>query len=313
MVRGNGADHSAEEQPTVRKSNVERRKEFFDRGVAAYQRVMGTDADVYFCPVCEEAFGRDALAEKQLTLEHVPARALRGRPILLTCLDCQKLGSRQDAQVKNRTRLWDLNEALRGRDGEYTGKATLHFDELNVRADVEIRKGSAKFVPWTKSNNPATFDAAMEYYSAQSKAGNLKFKVTPRIRLDVRLSKVGDLKTAYLAAFAKFGYRYAADLRLAAVRQQIRQPKAQILPPWWIRPNTDGEGFPTLVVLDSPTTALAVHLRTGIVVLPWLGTVPDPYPQLHAATDADGNVQMSGTIVPWPSGMEMLLDFRDSV
>jgi hypothetical protein len=70
----------------MRKTKDDRRSEFFDRGVAAYQRVTRTDADVYFCPICEQAFGRDALADKRLTLEHVPPRALGGRPILLTCL-----------------------------------------------------------------------------------------------------------------------------------------------------------------------------------------------------------------------------------
>jgi len=53
----------------MRKTNAERRSEFFDRGVAAYQRVMRSDQDLYFCPICEEPFGRAALADKRLTLE----------------------------------------------------------------------------------------------------------------------------------------------------------------------------------------------------------------------------------------------------
>lgn len=293
------------------KTKDDRRREFFDRGVAAYQRVMETDLNLYFCPICEKPFGRDALDDKRLTLEHVPPRALKGRAILLTCLQCQKLGSRQDAAVKDRTRIWDLNEAIHGREGGYKGRAMLDFDGLKVSSDLDVRPGRGKFIPWTKTNNPVTLAAAMARYATQSRAGTLSFKLTPRTRFDARLSKVGDLKTAYLAAFAKFGYTYAADQRLSAVRQQIRQPKAEILPNWWILPTTAEREWPALVLLNHPTEAIAVYLRTAIVVLPEIGTVGDPYSALKAAANAEGILQISGSPLGWPKGMEMQLDFSE--
>jgi hypothetical protein len=286
-----------------------RRKAFFDRGVAAFQRATGTNEEVYYCPICENPFGRDSLATKELTFEHVPPRSLKGRDILLICLDCQKLGSRQDAAVKERTRLWDLSEALHGREGTYKAKggATLKIGEHSVSADIDVTKGFAKLVPWTERNNPETFRLAMEHYAERSKAGDLKFNLTPRIRFHPRLSKVGDLKTAYLAAFAKFGYSYAFHETLDRVRDQIREPSAKILPSWWIRPGPemDGQESPTMWAVREPFEAMAVYLRTAIVVLPWPGAQPEPYPHL----DGD-HVKLKWSPVDWPRGMEMLLDFQ---
>jgi hypothetical protein len=137
-------------------SKAKRRRKLFERGVVAFQRVTNTREDLYDCPMCEQPFGRDALANRQLALEHVPPQALLGRDILLTCLDCQKLGSCLDAAAKEHARLWNLNEALSNRDGQYRGRAILELGGHKVAADVDARKGSAKLTHWTKSNNPET-------------------------------------------------------------------------------------------------------------------------------------------------------------
>jgi hypothetical protein len=283
------------------------RKRFFERGVAAFQRATGTEEDLYYCPICENAFTREALVTKQLTLEHVPPRALGGRALLLTCLDCQEIGSRQDAAMRRRTDLWDLNEALQGRPGSYKAKGgvTLDIGGHSIRADIDAIAGSATLIPWKKRNNPETFELAMTHYSTRSKAGDLKFNLTPRLRFDPRLSKVGDLKTAYLAAFAKFGYSYAFHASLDRVRDQIREPSAKILPSWWILPTDEPGEWPKMGSVLRPVEGLAVYLRTAIVVLPWPGAKPDPYPGL-----SEGRVKLEGAPVKWPRGMEMELDFQ---
>lgn len=213
--------------------------------------------------------------------------------------------------MKERTRLWDMNEALQGREGHFRGRATLELGGHKITADVEVVKGEAKLVPWTKTNNPLTFTEAMKYYKAESQAGTLKMTVTPRVRFKARLSKVGDLKTAYLAAFAYYGYTYALHPALDPVRQQIRARDEKLLPNWWIRPAGENEDWPTLLAVTEPFELVAVYLRTAVVVLPWPGSSVDAYASLSESVGADGHLQFNGTTREWPRGMELIMDLGE--
>jgi hypothetical protein len=295
------------------KSKSDRRQEFFDRGVAAYHPLTdGEGGGLYYCPICEQGFCQEDLLARRLTLEHVPPESLGGRAICLTCIECQRLGSRQDAAVKQRTLLWDLNEALHGRPGTYKvkGGAILDIGGHRVFADVDVRQGEAKLIPWTRRNDPQIFNKAIALWNEQAAAEKLKFNLTPGIKFDPRLSKVGDLKTAFLGAFAKYGYKYALHPRIAKVREQIREPRAHALPPWWILPEMEGKEWPVLIGVDQPTQALAAYMRTSLVILPWPRAPDDPYEHLGEVTGTDNSVKMEGSPIDWPTGMEMLLDFE---
>ena len=67
-----------------------------------------------------------------------------------------------------------------------------------------------------------------------------------------RDAQIGDLKLAYLAAFALFGYQYALHPRLDPIREQIRNPEEQIVEDaWWIAPPALAED-PTLILIRDP-------------------------------------------------------------
>ncbi len=284
------------------------KERFFDRGVAAFQRVTGDRGSLYYCPICEEPFGQAALQSNDLTLEHVPPKSLGGRPIALTCRNCNsQRGHRLDAAVRDRTTLFDLNEALATGKGHARGRARLQFKGRRVNVTYELRDRELTIVPPPGINSPEERREFLEHFQVKI---HESIQFTPRIRFHPRRSKVGDLRTGYLAAFAKFGYSYAFNRCLSLVRQQISEPDRKVYPEWWILPDRQAVDAPLLVMLDQPVAALAVHLRTAIVLLPWPGDCQQFLQALAAGRLAGGDnrISMHGRPIEWPRTLELNLD-----
>lgn len=292
------------------KSKAKKRGEFFDRGAEAGRRVLGTE-NVYFCPICEAAFDRGAIEDRRLTLEHVPSRVAGGREILLTCRECNNLsGHTLDAAADQRTQLWEFNERLGGRTGQFRGRTSIEVGGHTITADVETTPEGITAVPLERWSDPIAYHEALRYWKEHSQAGDLKFRITPRVRIHARRTKVADLRTAYLGAFARYGYTYAFHSSLQPVRQQIRDPESDVLPNWWMRPREDIQDCPVMLQLSEPVQALGFHLRTSMVVLPWIGEISSPYEALAEGAKSDGHVTITGSLHPWPRGPEMVLDFQ---
>jgi hypothetical protein len=294
------------------KSKAAIRREFFERGSAAVQRVWNTEEEVYCCPICGGSFDRTAIDDGRLTLDHVPSKAQGGRAIVLTCYECNSPRAHKlDAAAAQRTTLWELTEALHGRPGNFQNRVTLEVGGHAVTADVDTSTGEIKLIPLSEWSDPGSFEPAMRYWREHSKEKNLEFQLKPRARLHVLRTKIADLRTAFLGAFARYGYAYAFHPHLEVVRRQIRETETRIMPHWWLRPDESGEEWPLIVELDQPVQALAFYLRTAAVVLPWIGKVPNPYDALAEACGPGTRVQISGSPRPWPRGMEMILDFEE--
>jgi 5-methylcytosine-specific restriction endonuclease McrA len=308
MIEYIGPPSKARDQ--MSKSRAAKRKEFFDCGVSAAQHVTGAEEELYLCPLCGESFDRLAIDDGRLTLEHVPSRALKGREIILTCYDCNsKKGHKLDAAAEKRTQLWELCEALSGRRGNFKGIAKLVFGGHAVTAYVDTSTAPITLIPRAHLSAPASYEAAMSYLKGHSRKGDLKFDLKPRIRLHPGRTKVADLRTAFLAAFARYGYTYALHPHLLNVRRQILEPESRILPEWWMRPREEHSEWPLIVELEQPVQGLAFYLRTGLVVLPWIGEISNPWVTLAEARGPGTQLQLSGSPRPWPRGMEMALDF----
>ena len=126
-----------------------------------------------------------------------------------------------------------------------------------------------------------------------------------------RLALVGDLKAAFLAAFATFGYRYACDPRLKPVRQQILHPDQQIIDGWsWSITANQPDNARYLVVLIEPLSAVLVKLDMVDVLLPWLDSPLNFYVELATTYIPHGPLQGSGEYFAWPTTLEMMLDMR---
>jgi hypothetical protein len=81
-------------------------------------------------------------------------------------------------------------------------------------------------------NNPADLDLMEQHMRALSQTGStdFRFTVTPRLRYFPDRARVSWVRTAYLAAFAVFGWRYILQPALQPLRDQPQNPLAVTLP-----------------------------------------------------------------------------------
>ena len=65
-----------------------RKARLFDIGVSAFRAAFGDASTLYRCPLCGDGYQRAALGSGELTLDHVPAGAIGGKALVLTCKRC---------------------------------------------------------------------------------------------------------------------------------------------------------------------------------------------------------------------------------
>jgi hypothetical protein len=100
------------EGETLDTIHVNQREAWFVEGATALRRrlkAMGMpdalppDGQFYACPSCLMTYGRDEFNRGVFTYEHVPPRRLGGRPLVLTCQNCNnEAGTAMDAHAARR-------------------------------------------------------------------------------------------------------------------------------------------------------------------------------------------------------------------
>lgn len=292
---------------------------FFEKGVSAINLLTGKDEEFYYCPICGNPFPRMALDNKELTLEHIPPEAQGGKGIALTCSKCNKTaGYSIDSAVFNRNELKKGIESLITRKLEYKGRARLNFGEENlekVNADLSVKDSKVKFFVIGESNHPQTTERIKKFITKVNQGGHLHLstiKVTPEQKYNLWLSKVGDLRTAFLICFAFFGYKYVYDKRLEPVRNQIINYKEKLIEGFWSQSGENSLSNTNLYIIDRPFPALLVNLREISILLPWLESPENFYEfVIQEKNLTDGQIQLSGGRLPWPQTLELNLDFYE--
>jgi len=271
---------------------VDRRERWFVEGAAALRRTMTAlcladsmpKRELYGCPCCLQAYGRDALDARFLTDEHVPPRALGGEVLLLTCKTCNnKAGTDLDAHAQRREERYDL---LAGRNPGRDLRAEVAVGDIVLRAN--LRDAGDAFVT-TVVDKPAANDpkkiaeatALLEAWVLREVAddGRIGFRLAGNVSLiRARLSWV---RAAYLAAFAAFGWRYAFQRSLARLRAQLVDPDADLLPPLALLDHGASPERRRLFIVREPAElrSLAVVLGRYTVFLPSLEN-PQPFEDL---------------------------------
>jgi len=284
----------------------------FRRGVAAAQQYTSSSG-LYLCPICGTGFSQSALSTGELTLEDVPPASVGGKGIVLTCKGCNnEAGNSIDRAVACRARLIEFKKVVVQGASGLAGNATLsiggEYVNVVVTCDAE---GTLQFESPPGRNDPHVAKRTIAHFESLVRDGNWKgeeFSITARERYHSRLAMVGDLKAAFLIAFAAFGYRYAFDPRLDLVRQQILNPRDHVIDGWTIALNQSGDTRYLLLITELLPGVVVKLDRVGIL-LPWLNSTRDFYSDLATRYKPNEAMQLNGKSIAWPTRLEMALDF----
>lgn len=190
----------------------------------------------YICPLCLRLFRLAQLGKdinKYITLEHIPPDNLGGKPLVLTCKDCNSnCGHDLDVYLRNE---------LEHREGKFFNDpkgyvSRFEYGGNSVNAIMkEDENGIVDIYVENKHNPPGNVDRFVE--STKACDGDLSIPGYFKLGNHRRKTEVVDvaiLKSAYLFAFYKLGYRYILSTNLNAIRKQILNPNEKVLPPFYL-------------------------------------------------------------------------------
>jgi HNH endonuclease len=191
-----------------------KKRRWFDLGAESFGRVRpgAYDQPTYPCPICLTTFTMEALAQKELSAEHVPPESVGGRELLLTCRSCNNSsGTKLDAHARIKE---DVNLAVAG-TLEHPHRVRARFGALVVNAELHTQEGKYSLHVPTKINKPGTSDALQNVarMGAQLTVEHERFAELG--------AKISWFRSGYLALFAVTGYELALNPAFEIVRKQI--------------------------------------------------------------------------------------------
>ena len=220
----------------------------------------------FICPLCLRILNIAQLGEQvnnYITIEHIPPENLGGKPLILTCKDCNSTcGHNLDVYLRNE---------LEHREGKYFNDpkgyvSKFEYDGNNVNAIMkEDENGIVNIYVENKHNHPGVVDRFIE--STKACDGDLEIPGSFKLGNHRRKTEVVDvaiLKSAYLYAFYKFGYGYILNTNLNSIRKQIMNPNEKIIPPYYLLLN---ESHIPNLILDDVYTAILDGEKVLVVIL----------------------------------------------
>jgi hypothetical protein len=251
----------------VRTERQRRRVNWYDHGVHAIACVVSQrPPEAYLCPLCLNFFTKEQLDTGELTDEHVPPKAVGGKPLVLTCKSCNKAsgGLLDEAMTdEERLRTFGTPHSL----GPLPGSATV--DRFPNNGSIGFDGKSFVMSGHRDQNNPATLAAHTE--SLQGLPGGSVIELRFRFKLAPRRAGFGWMRSAYLAAFATYGYRYVLQPAFAALRAAIADPDAPGFDPVVLQAPDDGGLDPLIAEVTAPPSlagCVAVVFGPRLILLP---------------------------------------------
>jgi len=221
-------------------SKKERLFDLYARNLANVKRhpdvhMVPDVADAFICPLCSDYFTREALQEPQaLTVEHVPPESLGGNTTTLLCGECNhSAGTTLVSALKKELHAKDFDDRVTGSSLEvrYSPRPMVWLPATVSFADDQslVLKGDLN----PKRSSPEARKKLKEL-QLSNQVSDITFmhKRPGRLKVNIAL-----LYVAYLQAFRKFGYGYMISPQAQQVREQIRNPTAEILPRAWTLDN----------------------------------------------------------------------------
>jgi hypothetical protein len=302
---------------------VDKRSRWFDEGASSLRLVLDrqgrghqlpSTGDYYACPCCLVVYTRTAVAARVLTIEDVPPKVLGGRPMLLTCAECNSSsGTNFDAHAAQKA----IADAFVR--GTVTRKvsATSYIDGMPLRGTAQSTEKGISLFGVSKQNDPrveAAFLRAMDSL-AKDESVSPRFSFTIHTRFDESRARLSLIRAAYLAAFAGLGWSYILRPVMQPIRDQLKSPEAQLLETYIFRDPDSPNSTRRLLLVDDPDElrCVAVTLGEYSVFVPglwnsltWEGIAVAFCRRCEAGDRL--NLALRGKEVPWPKRPTYFLD-----
>ena len=298
-------------------SKIELKRKYFKKGASALQKITTIEPECYCCPLCKRLFVAQAVDEGILTIEHAPPDKVGGTSLALTCRDCNSVsGYSIDAAVVEREKLFDAAKAITGQKRNYEGRATLKMGGELINVRIEVNEGAISIKPPLNINDPKKLTAYKDYMMYLHKEGKWDgetFNITPMATFKNKYSRIGDLKSAFIVSFAKFGYKYVLSKQLSPVREQILNYDSDIIDKYWLSSDQKIEHKYFICILDEPVSAVAIKLDKVTILLPWFDSPDNFYQYLKHNFQDEKQLSFHGSFLKWPESLEMEMDFFKNI
>lgn len=257
-----------------------RRLAWFRCGVHAIACVVTPRLpEAYVCPLCLNIFTNDHLEAGLLTDEHVPPEAVGGKPLVLTCLSCNKESGRllDEAMADD--------EKLRTFGKPYTLAplpGSLTFEGITNNGSIRFDGNTLVVVGDPGQNNAARVSAHTKSLERLGSGSSLDLRF--RVKGNPRGAGLGWMRSAYLAAFAVYGYRYVLQSAFGPLREAIADPNAGLFDPVILRSPDDGALDPLIAEVTAPAHLAgcrAVVFGPRLILLPPWGAPDDWFVTLN--------------------------------
>tara|TARA_R110002096_G_scaffold428478_4_gene640223 strand:+ start:8246 stop:9130 length:885 start_codon:yes stop_codon:yes gene_type:complete len=292
------------------------KNKLFKIGVTALQSISDFKENLYVCPICLNGFNIESISKKELTLEHAPQRSIGGKEILLTCVKCNnEAGHTIDAELDKREKSFAFLKAI-SKEQSFSGRMKLNQGGVATNVNVDAVNGHIHLEIPKKINHPTGHKKIFNHldYLATNKAlwSNEKIKLTTVYPYHKHKARVGDLKSAYLLAFATLGYRYILQDSLNIVREQILNPDQKLVTGIYLGLNHTFPEERKLIELESPIKAIIVQIDRRLIFLPPIKSDEVFFEVIISLLSNNKNGQLNGVELGWPETMEMRLDYFHS-
>lgn len=269
----------------------------------------------YTCPCCLRGLFSHGAAH-ELTIEHVPPDALGGRPMLLTCAQCNSnAGANFDAHADQKA---IADAFVRGAEVSREIRVTAYINDVPLRGIAQSAEDGISIVGVRRQNDPnqqAAFVAMLESLAegGGDAVGRLSFTI--HTRFDEVRARLSLIRSAYLAAFAALGWSYILRPEMQPIRDQLMNPDDSILDTYIFRDPDSATSVRRLLLVADPDELRCVAVTIGeySVFLPsW--SRPKTWDETSAAfgraCDSDGRLSLAlrGKEVPWPRAPMYFLD-----
>jgi hypothetical protein len=304
--------------------SAEKRSRWFDEGASALRLVLDRQGrreqlpptgDYYACPCCLRLFTRAAVTARVLTLEDVPPKALGGRPMLLTCAECNNsAGTNFDAHAATKAA---ADAFVRGTASDRKVPMTAYINGSPMRGTAQSTDSGISLVGVPKQNNPkaqASYEKALDSLT-QGSSSSTGFSFTIHTRFDEPRARLSLIRAAYLAAFAALGWSYILRPVLQPIRDQLRNPGTQALETYMFRDQDASNTSRRILLVDEPSELRCIVIMLGeySVFLPGLFNTRTWDETSAAFSSRRGkddrlNVTLRGKEMPWPKWPTYFLD-----